>query len=269
MGERWEAFEKACETYLNKNYGHLANFVLEGGSNSKKSDIAVTVNRRVNFYIEAKMGVAQSGQFVVLPDVENKCFYFSPKNKSSENEFTEIILSYINDNFDIFFNAGTAGKDIDIDKFYFTQWIIKHYKNRGVKYIITHNNGFIIFPVEKFGTYFDVSATMRNKGSGSTQPAKKNWEIISDYICDEYDVSNTEPFRDGKKNRLLAYTDRCVCDEQFIVDNLTYQFSSREQENEYEIRKLNRKTKNPTVIFAIHVAAQQDIDDLSFFEKDL
>lgn len=269
MVERWEKFEKACETYLNENYGHLANFILEGGSNSNISDIAVTVNRRVNFYIEAKMGLAQSGQFVVLPDVENKCFYFSPKNKSLENEFTEIILSYINDNFDIFFNAGTAGKDIDIDKYYFTQWIINHYKNRSVKHIITYKNGFIIFPVEKFGNYFDVSATMRNKGSGSTQPAKKNWAAISSYIGDAYDVSSTEPFRDGKKNRLLAYTNRGVRDEQFVIESVTYQFSSRERENEYEVRKLNRKTKNPTVVFSVHVTAQQDISDLRFFERDL
>ena len=265
----WQEFEKACENYLNDTYGDKASFILEGGSNSNVSDIAVVVNDRVIFYIEAKMAAAQSGQFVVLPDIDNKCFYFSPKNKSDENEFTRIILSYINDNYNLFFNAGTAGEDINVDKYYFSQWIIDHYKNRDVKYIITYKNGFIIFPVEEFMNYFDIFATMRNKGSGSSEPAKKNWPAISSYIGEEYDISDTKPFRDGRKNRLMAHTNSSVDDEVFVVDTLTYQFRARELENEYEIRKLNRKTKNPTVIFRVRVKTRQEISDLELFEEDL
>lgn len=265
----WNEFEKACENYLNNNYGDRAIFILEGGSNSNISDIAVEIDGRVMFYIEVKMGSAQSGQFVVLPDVENECFFFSPRNKSDENEFTRIILSYINDNYDAFLNAGTAGEDIDVDKQCFSQWIINHYRNRGVKYIITYNNGFIIFPVEAFMNYFDISATMRNKGSGSSQPAKKNWSAISSYIGEEYNVSNTEHLIDGKKKRLLAYTNRLVDKETFVVDSLTYQFSARDEDDEYEVRKLNRKTKNPTVVFRVHIKTKQEISDLELFEEEL
>ena len=55
----------------------------------------------------------------------------------------------------------------------------------------------------------------------------------------------------------------------FVVDTLTYQFRAREEDNEYEIRKLNRKTKNPTVIFRVRVKTRQEISDLELFKEEL
>lgn len=265
-----EQFELECLQYLKETYeNENVSFQICGGMNSTVSDIAVMFNGQIEFYIEAKMKAAQSGQFVILPDRNNCNFYFSPKNKSIENIFTEIIIDYINDNYKTFIQAGTTGKDIDIDNSIFANWIINHYKNKKVKYLITYNNGYIIFPIEKFADYFLISAKARNKGSGSRQPAKKNWSSITDYVTDKFDVVKTDSIRDGSKNRLLAYTSQFVDQESFNLDQQTYQFSERPPADEYEIRLLNRKTKNTTVIFSIKVISEQMSDDMSVYENEL
>ena len=59
-----------------------------------------------------------------------------------------------------------------MDKSYFYSWIFEFYKEKGVKYFITekevgNNNmssdNFIIFPIEHFNRYFDVTAIYRKK----------------------------------------------------------------------------------------------------------
>jgi len=265
-----EEFEIDSFNYIKKKYENKhITFQRTGGMDSTVSDIAVINHGQIKFFIEAKMGSAQSGQFVILPDNEKNQFYFSPRNKSKEDFFSRLILYYINDNFKTFLQAGTSGENIDIDNSVFAKWIINHYKSKGVKYLITYNNGFIIFPIEKFEFYFNISAMARNKGSGSREPAKKNWNEVSSYITTEYDVTDTTPLKDGKKNRLLAYTLKLVDKESFQIEKLTYQFSTRQPEAEYEIRKLNRITKNTTVIFSIKIKSSQIKDDLEQFENEL
>lgn len=265
---RGEQFEIESLKYLKDKYENQdISFEVCGGMDSTVSDIAVIINGQISFYIEAKMNAAQSGQFVILPDKVKRNFYFSPRNKSVENIFTDIIIKYINDNYETFLQAGTAGEDIDIDNSVFANWIINHYQNKGVKYLITYNNEFIIFPIEKFASYFLISAKARNKGSGSRQPAKKNWPSITEFVTDNYDVVKVDSLREGSKNRLLAYTSQLVDQESFNLDQLTYQFSDRPPVDEYEIRLLNRKTKNTTVIFSIKVLSEQIETDLSDFEN--
>ena len=133
-----EAFEIQCYEYLCRMYQlKEAKFVRKGGMDSTTSDIAVLKNRRVDYYIEAKDAAAQSGQFVLLPDKSTRQFIFSPRNHSEPNEMTKIIIDYMNADFDRFNNAGTAGQPLSIDQNVFSNWIIRHYKERNVKYFIS------------------------------------------------------------------------------------------------------------------------------------
>lgn len=108
-----------------------------------------------------------------------EAFVFSPRNHSEPNEMTNIIINYMNHDFDRFNNAGTAGQALDIDAAIFADWIIEHYKNKNVKYFISYDRNYIIFPIRKFKEYFDITANYRIKKSGSGEPAKKMFLLLN------------------------------------------------------------------------------------------
>lgn len=112
----WKTFEEECVAYLKRKYGR--QFKLKGGSDSTLSDIFFN-NGLKCFYIEAKMPSAQCGQFVLIPDSDNRIFKYSNKNKTNENEYTRMIVEFMNSNFECFCNSGTAGIDINMQKLVF------------------------------------------------------------------------------------------------------------------------------------------------------
>ena len=126
-----EAFEIRCYEYLKAFYAtRNINFERKGGMDSTTSDIAVIKNNKVDFYIEAKDSPAQSGQFVLLPDESTKTFVFSPKNHSTPNKLTDIMIEYMNQNFARFNHASTSGQSLEIDNHVFSGWIVEHYKEK-------------------------------------------------------------------------------------------------------------------------------------------
>lgn len=258
-----EQFEIDCYNYLLSKYGPI--FMRQGGMDSTTSDIAVIKNNRTNFYIEAKSPEAQSGQFVLLPDEENERFVFSPRNHSEPNDMTDIIINYMNEDFYKFNNAGTAGAALNIDTRIFADWIINHYENRNVKYVISNypGQGFVIFPIRKFSEYFSINATYRIKKSGSSEPSKKDLNIVVDLFKKAYPSSSFES--DGKK--LFVSISSQVSQNKFVLDKYTY-YLSPQSENYYEIRKLSN-TNNMNVIFSISLIETQGIGDLQEFENDL
>ena len=260
-----EAFEIRCYEYLKQFYKHKqAKFDRKGGMDSTTSDIAVIKNNQVDFYIEAKDSSAQSGQFVLLPDEEKKTFVFSPRNHSEPNDMTNIMIEYMNQDFELFNNAGTSGEQLDIDTNVFAGWIVEHYKDRNVKYFISYNKDYVVLPIRKFASYFDVIANYRIKKSGSGDPAKKDFNIVKSTIKNMYpSVSFTE---DNKKLYVLISTP--LASDKFQLGNYTYFFSKQDQPGLYRIKKLSN-TYNMNVIFSIQLKKKQDSDDLKEFESDL
>lgn len=174
-----EEFEIRCYEYLKKLYKTKeTDFCRKGGMDSTKSDIAVVKNGNVSFFIEVKERLAQSGQFVLSPKEDKETFIFSPKNKSEPNEMTDIIIDYMNGDFWNFNHAGTAGKSLNINPDIFADWIIGYYKEKGVKYVISFDKDYVIFPIRRFQEYFNIIAKYRIKKSGSGVPAKKDMETI-------------------------------------------------------------------------------------------
>lgn len=263
-----EAFEKRCFEFLKNTYGKKGLvFQTKGGMDSTQSDIAVLKGGEVAFYIEAKDALAQSGQFVLTPDNQSETFIFSPRNRSRKNDLVEDMMNYMAKHFDQFCNAGTAGEQLDIPSDIFAKWIIGHYKERNVKYVISYdrNNGYVILPIRKFASYFSISATYRIKKSGSGAPARKNFTIIEETVKDMY--SNAKISVKGKK--LYADIPEPLSQNSFELDSFTYLFSSQEQDTSlYEIRKLSN-TKNKNVIFSIMLKRSQDPCDLEEFISDL
>lgn len=260
-----EAFEEKCYEYLKKTYSSPnTTFERRGGMNSTESDIAVIKNGAIGFYMEAKSPVAQSGQFVLLPDDENKRFVFSPKNRSIPTAMTQLIIEHMNDSFDYYKNAGTAGIRIEIDTRILANWIIDYYESKGVKYFISYNDGFVIFPVRKFAGYFEIFANFRTKKSGSQDPAKRDFPAIKTKIQKTYPLA--EFIKKGSK--IFTKISEPLITDHFELGGRSYLLASQDIPNLYRIRQLSN-THNSNVIFSIHIKKKQNPDDLAEFKTDL
>ncbi len=260
-----EQFELRCYEYLKKLYKTKeTDFRHEGGMDSTKSDIAAIKNGRLNFYIEAKDAAAQSGQFVLLPDKESEVFVFSPRNHSKPNGMTELIIDYMNSDFQRFNNAGTAGQSLEINAEVFANWIIEHYKDRNVKYIISFDRDYVIFPIRKFKQYFNIIAKYRIKKSGSGEPAKKYISDVKQMIQAYY---ATARFSHEGKKLFVDIGSEIISHDRFIIGNYTY-FLSKQNLGNYEVRRLSN-TYNMNVIFSIKLIKTQDENDLEEFKHDI
>lgn len=259
-----EHFELLCYEHLKEFYKtDKTDFHHDGGMDSTKSDIAVIKNGKIDFYIEAKAALAQSGQFVLLPNEEKRCFIFSPRNHSKPNEMTDIIIDYMNSDFHRFNNAGTAGQALDIDTDIFADWIVKHYKDKNVRFVISYDNDYVIFPISKFEQYFKIIANYRVKKSGSGKPAKKYLPEIEQMIKAYY--STTSFSQEGTK--LFVDISEKITQDKFVLGKYTY-YLSQQSSGSYEIRKLSN-TYNMNVIFSIELIKAQDKNDLEEFKSNL
>lgn len=256
----WQEFEKECTKYLNDTYGNM--FTLEGGSDSTKADINVTTKTGNEFYIDVKQSPAQSGQFVLLPDIETQTFIYSTLNATPINDEAKAMMHHMNSDFDNYKESGTKGREIIFDNCanVFCNWIFNYYKSKNAKYFIT--NEFIILPIEKLSTYFDIKAMYRVKRSGSSGVGKSNAITVLNHIKSNFSISSHR--LDAAK--LFVKSDIDMHNTRFILNGYEYMFSKRD--DEYEIRKLSN-TFNANVIFSISLKSKQESNDLLAFENDI
>lgn len=262
--KEWEEFEKAVETYLNQNFGEYASFTLLGGSNSTKSDILVKPKTKQSFYIDAKHSPAQCGQFVLLPNIEKREYIYSPKNKAPLDNAAQRIIDHMNQNFDKFLEAGTAGEEIVFTgcEKVFAERIITVYNYKKCKFFITNN--YLIFPVSNILDFFNIRAMYRVKRSGSTYVGTKDLKRVSDYILEKgYNID--EFIFDGKK--LFAISKQNLHKRKFIFGKYEYMFSEK-NDNKYEVRKLSN-TFNSNVIFDVSLKNNVSKTDINDFLKSI
>lgn len=257
----WEGFELECTNYLNGRFGTYATFIHQGGANSTVPDILVKTKFGKQFYIDAKHSPAQCGQFVLLPNIETSSFEYSTKNVNQINAYAKMIIGHMNNSFDEFREAGTAGKEIEMQNGsrIFSDWIIQTYKEKGVKYFITNN--FIILSIEHFSDYFNVTAKYRIKRSGSGNVGKSRLTPILDYIdTTDYVISDSR----FEGDKLFVQSQQHLHDRRFIYQQYEYMFSQRG--DEYEVRKLSN-TYNANVIFSItQIERDYGLTDAEFIE---
>lgn len=255
----WEKFELDCTDYLNHKFGKFAIFEHQGGSDSTVPDIRVTTKSGKDFYIEAKQCPAQCGQFVLLPDLSTKTFQYSRLNATAINRYSQMIINHMNEYFEEFKEAGTAGKDIIMPEgsSIFADWIIQTYKNKGVRYFITNN--YTIVPIDKFLDYFTVTAKYRIKRSGSNNVGLNNMDDVNNHIKKiEYGITSQRTADD----KLFVSSTCNLHKVRFIINGTEYMFSKRE--GEYEIRRLSN-TFNANVIFSIDLnSSRSGISDEEF-----
>ncbi len=257
-----EQFESEALKYLKNTYSNnCIDYKLRNTADSTMSDIEVYLNGSLSFFIEVKDSSAQSGQFVLLADEEKKKFVFSPRNKSTANEITELMVAYMNNDFDRFYSAGTSGASLDIDNTIFSSWIKNYYKAKKVSFVISRlNKSFVILPLEKIDEYFDISAKYRIKKSGSSSPSQKYIQDIKKafrklYPSIQYKCEN---------KKLYASIAEKLTVEKLFLDKYYYLLAKKD-DGSYEIRQLSN-TNNMNVIFSLKIKKEQAIEDLLLFK---
>ena len=251
----WEQLELACTDWLCQTYGNY--FQHQGASDSTVSDILYS-NGNKHFYIEVKSPVAQSGQFVVTPDVANKKFVYSKKNKKPLTLLSLKIISEMEKDFNSFATAGTKGKSIQLSQSLMADWITEAYKKKDVKFFITKKESadFILIPIDKFAGYFDITATYRIKRSGSRSVSPNKMKSILDSLDNSYQIFNG----------LISF-ENSIDNQKFSFNGNNY-FLSSQGEDHYRLRQLS-KTNNANVIFSIKLKREQDPEDLALFQQFL
>ena len=255
----WEIHERECYQYLKNTFGQDAEFIHHGGSDSTISDIQVRTKNGQSFWIECKSPQAQSGQFVAIP--KDGKFYFSERNKSLPNEISEFIINIMNRDFYKYSNAGTAGIGLDINSDIFAYWIKNMYKNKGVKYFITHSTTgkYVILPLDDISRYYSIGATFRVKKSGSSNVAKSSQEMVAQRIVESLNVS-TSQIEYGVKMRVDS---PLIADKQKIeINGYVYMFS-KTPDGCFIIRRLSN-TNNLNVIFSVSLKNESGLSEDSF-----
>lgn len=256
--KKWKEFESECTAYLIGKYGPF--FELKGESDSTVSDILVNGGAVwESFYIEIKMSDSQSGQFVLKPDFEHKKFRYSVKNRTPENYYSHQIMEFMNEQFEVFSDSGTKGNNIDISKDIMYGWILSHYKEMNVRFFITKDsNRFLIFPIQSFEKYFDVSATYRVKKSGSshlTAAGKEDFIVALDRVGIKYQFKGLDVIADDDLDGMK------VCGER-------YNYLLKEDNLQYKVKRLSN-TRNLNVIFSLYLKKYNEVQrhkDLREFE---
>ena len=269
--ENWYICEKECLEFFKKNYSS-EDFVFEaeGGADSTKSDILLLNNGIPVFYIESKMKQAQCGQFVVYQQDDR--FVNSTRNRHNSSFSEDMIIDKMNEDFAYYANPGTSGKELKLEKSYYYDWILNYYDDKKVKYFIVEkvvgkniltSDNFIIFPIQHFHKYFDVSAKYRVKKSGSNSPSKNSLIEIEDTL-----KRNNLHYSNLHFNSTKLFVQIPARSEKFQMNGINYDYQFNPQNDGYfEIRRLSN-TKNANVIFSISLMKAQEQRDLDKFNAE-
>ena len=242
-------------------------FRRDGGMDCTKSDIAVVKNGNVEFYIEVKSKTAQAGQFVLLVDEDSGTFVFSKRNHSKENKSVKEIIKYMNSDFAKFKNAGTAGVTLEMCPDVFASWVIDHYKEKNVRYVVCQRKcEYIIFPIQKMSEYFNITAKYRVKSSGPPSISQKDTLALKEKMLSLHSFAKC--FMEDGKLYVVANGD--LKRDEFLFEENTYYFSRQEDrgDNVYRVKRRS-KTKNMNVIFSVKLKRSQNTLDLEEFERIL
>lgn len=262
----WEAFEKACSEFLNREFGYSFEclFTTAGGHNPKAPDINVIRNGKRLFSIEAKMSEAQCGQFVLIPDDRNRTFIFSPNNKCRNNRYVRAIIAEMEKSYE---QCKNSPHNLPIPENLIYNWVKDYYANqKGSKYFITADNAgnFIIIPVNKLEEYFVFTAKYRNKRSGSKVPSLTCRTEIETTL-DNHGIKHSPAIITGTK----AFIDLDCTEKSLKLNGNKYRYLFKNiGGNRYEIKQL-ANTNNSNFIVSISLKSAQRPEDLDLFCYDL
>lgn len=243
--KQWQIFEKDCLNYLIQTNNDVnKKYISKGSADSTTSDIQVIIDERMAYFIEAKMPKSQCGQFVLLKDKNNE-YYYSDKNKLNINDFSKIIIKHINENKLNELNKKSI--PLELDQNLIIDYIIEHYKEKQVKYIITRKKDkYELIPLihSELKNHFNFIGTLRMKKSGSRSLTKTLEDKLIMYMGDDFVNKETS-------NEKILYS--LNKDGDFIINIDGYDLYFKQQENKKYIIRVLSNTNNYCVIFSLNL----------------
>lgn len=261
--KKWEDFENEMTSYL-KEMLHDYDVIVKqyGNSNSTIPDIEITINsNNKKTYIETKMPVSQTSQFVV--DIENDKFIYSNNNKFKSNEFSKEIIKILNDNFNLYKNVAQKGLNIPVPKEIAFGWIVTNMKNKKVEFIISIDNkgNKKIFSLDHFNDFFNVKTIIRRKKSGSQKLPKTYYEDFKKHLKLKFSKYKYSLYLENNKLFIKLPLDlekkESYLDSDLLPEGKKYYLSNKGC-GKYEA-KITSATNNPNIIFEL-TAKKEDFD---------
>jgi hypothetical protein len=267
----WEMFEEESVKYLKREFNTSnIDFLSAGGKDANQPDILVLKNGFKLFSIETKLSPAQAGQFVV--EIQDSGFTLGTKNRSGSNLATVKITDYLNANL----VRNKKKQVINIDNDIMFDWVKEHYINKGSRFIITSTalNSFkAIIPIEQLDKYFNISACLRIKNSGSSYLSKdKIGAVIGDINAHLVKIKHNKEYSIGydlkKKGTYIDFSDKIVLAKKnrYFGNNLF--LSPHSNGSGFYIKNLSN-TKNSNVIFSLRYKGENKNCGISQLELAL
>lgn len=253
--KKWEKFEDEVANYIKeKLYSYGVSVKQYGKENSTVPDILITINKNnKKFYVEIKMPLAQTSQFVV--EIKNDKFVYSTKNKFRLNSYSEEIIKVLNGNFNLYKNVKETGMKVNVPEAIAVSFIVSNMENKNVKFVVTIDDkeNKILFPISKFNEIYKVNTILRRKKSGSQSLPKKYYSDVEKLLSSIFKNYNYKLYSSNNKLflEIPINLDRsnCYIDSKVLPIGRRY-FLSNKENGLYEIR-LTSKINNPNVIFEI------------------
>lgn len=273
--ERWSLFEIYACDYLNKSIGN-SNVLFKrlGSSNSTANDIEVYSNSKYLFSIEAKYSPSQSGQFVII-DQKDK-YEFSIGNNFENNEYSREIIRILNTNKKHYTPLGQKAVKLEIDSAVLAGWIISYYKEKDCQFIITSDelNGYkAIIPITDIQQYFNVTAVVRRKRSGTRHLPKYKFEESVNALkvhtnalgfeLIEVVKENSKTLVEFKEDNMISHKS-----QRYFGEHNEYYLSDASAKNEYYI-KVRSNTNNLNVIFSLEYIGVKDNIGLEILQNNI
>ena len=170
---KWKDFENEMTSYLQEMLDNYNTIVKQyGNSDSTVSDIEIFSNSK-KFFVEVKMPVSQSSQFVV--EIQD--------NKYVSDKYSDEIVKILNDNFELYRKVNKKGFVIPVSSLVSFGWVISNMKNKNVEFIISvdKSNNQIIIPVDKISEIFNIKTILRRKKSGSRRLPKAYYDDFREF----------------------------------------------------------------------------------------
>ena len=260
--KKWENFERDISDYVNdllRNYDITVRKL--GSSDSTIPDIEIVLNKsNKKFFIETKMPLSQTSQFVV--EIKNGQFIYGSKNKFKSNKFSEEIIELLNNDFDFYKNVTQTGMVVPVPETIAVGWIASNMENKNVKFIISidSSNNKKIIPLNEFDAFFNIKTILRRKKSGSQSIPKRFYDDFKRQIENRF--TKYKIFSENNKLFISIPVDlskkECYIESNLLDDGKKY-FLSKKDKNIYEV-KLTSATNNPTVIFELSPNTTSDND---------
>ena len=262
--KQWENFESEMTKYLQQILEDYDVVVKQFGSaDSTIPDIEIKINsNNKKFYVEIKMPVSQTSQFVV--EIKNDKFVYGSKNKFKENQYSDEIINILNDNYDLYSKVEQTGMVVPVPETIAFSLIASNMKNKNVEFIISVDNAGNkkVFSLDKLNEFFNIKTIFRRKKSGSQNLPKMYYDDFKKHLdlkFSKYKYSlNTNDKKLYLELPLELNKNKCYIDSDVLPEGKRY-FLSNKENGKYEV-KITSATNNPNIIFELSLKDDVDFD---------